>query len=54
MGLAKELMYAGMERTLTEQLDEEASVQCLCRPTRDHQEGLKAFHEKKAPKFEGR
>jgi 2-(1,2-epoxy-1,2-dihydrophenyl)acetyl-CoA isomerase len=54
MGLAKELMYAGMERTLSEQLDEEASVQCLCRLTRDHQEGLQAFHEKRVPKFEGR
>ena len=54
MGLAKELMYAGMERTLSEQLDEEASVQSLCRLTRDHQEGLKAFHEKRFPRFEGR
>ena len=54
MGLAKELMYAGMERTLSEQLDEEASVQCLCRLTRDHQEGLRAFHEKRSPRFEGR
>ena len=54
MGLAKELMYAGMERTLSEQLDEEAGVQCLCRLTRDHQEGLQAFHEKRAAKFEGR
>ena len=54
MGLAKELMYAGMERTLSEQLDEEASVQCLCRLTRDHQEGLQAFHEKRSPRFEGR
>jgi enoyl-CoA hydratase/carnithine racemase len=42
-------MYAGMERTLSEQLDEEASVQCLCRLTRDHQEGLQAFHEKELP-----
>jgi 2-(1,2-epoxy-1,2-dihydrophenyl)acetyl-CoA isomerase len=54
MALAKELMYAGMERTLSEQLDEEASVQCLCRLTRDHQEGLQAFHEKRSPRFEGR
>ncbi len=54
MGLAKELMYAGMERTLSEQLNEEASVQCLCRLTRDHQEGLQAFHEKRSPRFEGR
>ena len=54
MGLAKELMYAGMERTLSEQLEEEASVQCLCRLTRDHQEGLEAFHEKRSPRFEGR
>jgi len=54
MGLAKELLYAGMERTLSEQLDEEASVQSLCRLTRDHQEGLQAFHGKRAPKFEGR
>ncbi|MGE5253651.1 MAG: enoyl-CoA hydratase/isomerase family protein, partial [Planctomycetaceae bacterium] len=54
MGLAKELLYAGMERTLSEQLDEEASLQCLCRLTRDHQEGLQAFHEKRSPRFEGR
>jgi 2-(1,2-epoxy-1,2-dihydrophenyl)acetyl-CoA isomerase len=54
MGLAKGLLYAGMERTLSEQLDEEASLQCLCRLTRDHQEGLQAFHEKRSPRFEGR
>lgn len=54
MGLAKELMYAGMERTLSEQLDDEASFQCFCRLTRDHQEGLQAFLGKRAPKFEGR
>jgi 2-(1,2-epoxy-1,2-dihydrophenyl)acetyl-CoA isomerase len=54
MGLAKELMYGGMERTLMEQLDEEASVQSLCRLTGDHQEGLQAFHEKRTPEFEGR
>jgi 2-(1,2-epoxy-1,2-dihydrophenyl)acetyl-CoA isomerase len=53
MGLAKELMYAGMERTLSEQLDQEASVQSLCRLTRDHQEGLKAFREKRTPQFIG-
>ncbi len=54
MGLAKELIYGGMEKTLSDQLDAEASVQCLCRLTRDHQEGLLAFREKRAPKFEGR
>jgi 2-(1,2-epoxy-1,2-dihydrophenyl)acetyl-CoA isomerase len=53
MGLAKELLYAGMERTLSDQLDEEASIQSLCRLTKDYQEGLQAFLEKRSPRFTG-
>ncbi len=54
MGLAKELIYSGMERSLSDQLDEEASIQCLCRLTEDHQEGLRAFRGKRSPSFKGK
>lgn len=54
MGQAKKLVYGGLERALAEQLDEEAQAQTLCRTTQDHLEGLRAFKEKRNPRFGGK
>ena len=54
MGLTKKLIYGGLEKSLAEQLDEEASYQALCRMTQDHKEGLQAFQEKRIPRFTGK
>ncbi len=54
MGLAKRLIYTGMGKSLSDQLDEEANVQTICRLTEDHREGLRAFKEKRSPRFQGK
>lgn len=54
MGLAKKLVYGGLEKTLAEQLDDEASIQVLCSMTQDHREGIRAFKEKRNPQFQGK
>jgi len=54
MGLAKRLVYTGLGKSLSDQLDEEANVQTICRLTGDHGEGLRAFKEKRSPRFQGK
>lgn len=54
MGLAKRLIYTGMVKSLSDQLDEEANVQTICWMTEDHQEGVRAFKEKRRPQFQGK
>ncbi len=54
MGLAKRLVYTGLGKSLSDQLDEEANVQTICRLTEDHREGLRAFKEKRSPRFQGK
>ena len=54
MGLAKRLIYTGLGKSLSDQLDEEANVQTICRLTEDHREGLRAFKEKRTPGFKGK
>ncbi len=53
MGLAKNLIYKGVERTIEEQLEDEANIQAFCAMTPDHQEGIRAFKERREPRFEG-
>jgi len=54
MGLAKRLVYSGLGKSLSDQLDDESNVQTICRLTEDHREGLRAFKEKRTPRFQGK
>ena len=51
---AKEAIYQGMDLTLEQGLRLEADLYLLIHTTRDRTEGIKAFREKRVPKFEGR
>ena len=51
--LAKRAIYRGLHNDLEKQLDFESYAQNLCRTTSDHQEGVKAFVEKRTPLFKG-
>ncbi len=50
----KEAVYKGMDMTLEQGLRLEADLYLLLHTTKDRTEGIQAFREKKAPKFEGR
>jgi 2-(1,2-epoxy-1,2-dihydrophenyl)acetyl-CoA isomerase len=49
----KRLVYDGLDRTLSEQLDAEAEAFARCAGTRDFAEGVTAFVEKRKPEFKG-
>ena len=51
---AKEAIRGSWDKTLEEQLLVEAKLQGKCGKSRDFKEGVVAFMEKRAPKFEGR
>jgi enoyl-CoA hydratase len=51
---AKEAIYKGMDMTLEQGLRLEADLYLLIHTTKDRAEGINAFREKRAPKFEGR
>ncbi len=51
---AKEAIRGSWDKTLEEQLLVEAKLQGACGKSRDFKEGVVAFMEKRAPKFEGR
>lgn len=53
-GAAKQALRASYDNTLDDQLALEASLQGDCGKSRDFQEGVMAFMEKRAPKYEGR
>ncbi len=51
---AKKAIRGSWDKTLEEQLLIEAKLQGTCGKSRDFQEGVVAFMEKRTPKFEGR
>jgi enoyl-CoA hydratase/carnithine racemase len=51
---AKELIKKGMDMTLEQGLSLEADLYSLLHTTRDRNEGIRAFLEKRSPKFDGR
>jgi 2-(1,2-epoxy-1,2-dihydrophenyl)acetyl-CoA isomerase len=54
LGWIKRSLYASFEGDLAAVLEAEAEGQSACGYTRDHEEGLAAFFEKRAPDFTGR
>ena len=54
LGLTKWLLHAGAGISLEEHLANEAFAMELSARTEDFREGLTAFAEKRAPRFEGR
>ena len=54
LAYAKEAVYKGMDLTLDQGLRLEADLYYLIHTTRDRTEGIKAFREKRRPRFEGR
>ena len=54
LALAKQLLNRSLTLKLAEALEMEAAGQAFCLGTEDHQEGLRAFLEKRPPRFTGR
>lgn len=54
IGRAKRLLKRAVDMTLDEVLSEEIDAQISLSQTEDHQEGLRAFLEKRKPVFKGR
>ncbi len=51
---AKEAIYKGMDMSLEQGLRLEADLYLLIHTSKDRTEGIQAFREKRAPKFEGK
>ncbi len=54
LGLTKQALLYALEHGLEQTLDREAALQAMAVQTADHQEGVRAFLEKRAPVFQGR
>lgn len=52
--MAKFAIYRGLHQTLEESLQTMALMQSMLHGTKDHEEGVRAFLEKREPRFEGR
>lgn len=54
LGLTKRLLNAGLDNSLSQQLDLEEQLQAEAASTEDHKEGVEAFLQKRQPQFNGR
>ncbi len=54
IGLIKKMLQQSLHMNLEEMLDYEADLQDIASKTEDHQEGLRAFAEKRKPEFKGK
>ncbi len=52
--MAKKLLYMGQRLSLSDLLDQSASLQSLCHHTEDHAEALNAMFDKRIPDFKGK
>jgi 2-(1,2-epoxy-1,2-dihydrophenyl)acetyl-CoA isomerase len=53
IGLIRQMYWEGMDKTYSEQLDLEAKLQSRAGMTKDYEEGVAAFREKRPAKFVG-
>lgn len=54
LAFIKKMVNRSDDLDLESTLAFEEDIQCICMQTADHQEGVKAFKEKRAPAFQGR
>jgi 2-(1,2-epoxy-1,2-dihydrophenyl)acetyl-CoA isomerase len=54
LGLIRQMYWEGLDNRYSEQLDLEAKLQSQAGTTRDFEEGVAAFREKRPAKFTGR
>jgi 2-(1,2-epoxy-1,2-dihydrophenyl)acetyl-CoA isomerase len=54
LGLTKRALHASLDATLESQLELERTLQGIAGKSHDYHEGVKAFQEKRKPKFSGR
>jgi 2-(1,2-epoxy-1,2-dihydrophenyl)acetyl-CoA isomerase len=54
IGLMKRLLYDSFHSDLDSQLEAEALAQEIAGATADHREGVRAFFDKRPPRFEGK
>ncbi len=53
LGLTKKLLNQSWNSNLDEMLELEVQYQATCMQSEDHMEGIRAFYEKRKPKFKG-
>ena len=53
-GLTKKLLNQSWNSNLNQMLELEAQYQAACMQSEDHMEGIRAFYEKRKPKFKGK